>query len=213
MKRNVKNGVYIRNGVENSFNFYTNLRATDKIKFVNTVVDTLVGDNYNFIIRDLIFDFEIVDVFTDVDISDIANANDAISAIEDFLDETNIVEIVKANAQDIIEELSNAVNDGLEYRTGIHKNPITESLGHLLNTLDKKVAGIDTDNVMKMAQVIGNMTGELTPEKMIEAYAKSDVFKEKYEKLIADRENHNAKIDGIITDAKTTKGRKRTTTK
>jgi hypothetical protein len=180
-------GVYTRNGEENTFSYYTTLRAYDKLKFVNFVTDTLVDSNYNYVIRDMIFDISIVHIMTDVDVSDILGSTDAINQIEDFLFETNIVEIVKANADEVINELNNAVDLAIEYKTGIHKNLIAESLSHLLDTLDKKVSGIDTDSMMKMAQVIGNMSGELTVDKMLEAYSKSDMFKEKYKNLMANK--------------------------
>lgn len=183
MNRTVKMGVYNRNGEENTFNYYSTLRAYDKLKFVNFVTDTLIDGNYNFVIRDMIFDIAIVHIMTDIDVSNILESADVVNQIEDFLDETNIVEIVKANADDLIEELNDAVDKNIEYRTGIHKNPITESLSHLLDTLEKKVSGVDTDSMMKMAQVIGNMSGELTADKVLEAYSKSDMFKS----LIANR--------------------------
>ena len=206
MKRTVRTGVYTYNGVEETFTFYTTLRAVDKINFINLVTNVLVGDNYYSIIRDLIFDFEIIDIMTDVDVSNIRNANDAVSAIEDFLENTNIVEIVKANIEDgLIEELNKSVDDNIEYRTGIHKNPIAESLSHLLNTLENKVSDIDTDSMMNMAEIFSGVSGELTADKFIEAYANSDMFKQKYAQMIADREQHNAKIDAagsVIKDAR-----------
>lgn len=186
MNRSVKAGMYIKNGEEVNFNFYTTLRAYDKLKFVNFVTDTLVDGNYNSVIRDMIFDIAIIHIMTDIDVSNILNSSDAINQIEDFLNETNIVEIVKANANALIEELNKAVDDNVEYRTGIHKNPIAESLSHLLNTLEEKVSGIDTEKMMEMAQIFSNVSGELTADKMLEAYSKSDLFKN----LLASRKNN-----------------------
>lgn len=198
MKKNVKVGIYTHNGKEVCFNFYTSLRAVDKIKFVDSVTGYLVGNNYNSVIKDMMFDFTIIDVFTDVDITKIINSDDAINMIEDLLDETNIVAIVKANAErGLIAELEKAVDDNIEYRTGIHKNPLTESLSSLVNTIERKLDGIDTDAMMQMAQVISGMSGEMTPERMLEAYSKSDMFKERYAQLIADRESHNATINNV----------------
>lgn len=185
MIKNVKMGVYNRNGEEFNFNFYTTLQAYDKLEFVNLVTNILVEDNYNSVIRDIAFDIAVVRYLTDVDISDIISEDNNINNIESFLEETNIVEIVKANADEIIEELNDAVDKNIEYRTGIHNNPIADSLSHLINTLEKKIVGIDTDSMMKMAQVIGNMSGELTVDKVVEAYSKSDVFKS----LLANRKN------------------------
>lgn len=209
MNRIVKTGVYIKNGEENKFNFYASLSAVDKIKFVNTVTGTLVGDNYYSFIKDMIFDIAIIHIFTDVDVSDIMSSKNAINEIENYLNETNIVEIIKANVDSgVIEELIKAVDDNIEYRTGIHKNPIAESLSHLLDTIDKKVSGIDTEKMMEMAQVISGMSGELTADKMLEAYSKSDLFKQNYEKIMAERNRHNNDIEAVTT-IKNTKNNKK----
>lgn len=210
MKNFDKMGIYTRNGLEFEFNFHTSLRAVDKMRFVAGVTDLVVSDNYNSIIRDMMFNFNIISIFTDVDISDITDPenNDAINMIEDLLDETNIVEIVIANAQSgLIAELNKAVDDNIEYRTGIHKNPLTESLSNLVNTIERKLDDVDVDSMMELAQIFGGMTGELTPERMLETYEKSDLFKKNYQKMLADREQHKAEIEatGNAVKAATTK--------
>jgi len=140
----------------------------------------------------------IIAVFTDVNTLEIEDAPDSINRIEDFLADTNVVEIVKANVESgLIEELSNAVDDNIEYRTGIHKNPLAESLSSLLNTVNQKMSGIDTDGIMKMADVIGKMTGKLTPEKMVEAYAKSDLFKERLNEAREEKKKQNAEVEKV----------------
>lgn len=215
MKMNTMNGVYTYNGEEHPFNFYTFLNAYNKMLFVNSVTDLLVSDSYNSVIRDLAFDYNIISVFTDVDVSKVANINnttqETLNLMEELVYETNIVEIVKNNViVGLIDELSDAVDDNIRYRTGIHKNPIEESLSHLLNTLESKVAGIDTDNMMKMAQVISNMSGELTADKMLEAYSKSDIFKEKYKNLVANR--NQVEAESSNTTAKKTRSSKKNAT-
>ena len=210
MNRTVKTGVYTRNDKENKFTFYTYLRSVDKIKFINFVTGILIGDNYYSLIRNIVFDIAIVHIFTDVDVSDILSSNDAISKIEDFLVETNIVEIVKANVDSsVIEELSKAIDDNIEYRTGIHKNPITESLSHLLDTIEKKVSSIDIEKMMEMAQVISGMSDELTADKMLEAYSNSDLFKKNYEQIIADRKKHDDKIEVDVAAIKKSRNSKK----
>lgn len=211
MNKNVKMGVYTRNGESISFNFYTNLRAVDKMKFVDTVTSYVVGDNYNSVIRDMMFDFTIIDIFTDVDITEIVNSKtNSINMIEDLLDETNIAAIVKANAESgLIAELEKAVDDNIEYRTGVRRNPIADGISSLLKTIETKLAGIDTDGMMQMAQVISGMSGEMTPERVLEAYSKSDMFKERYAQLLADKERHDAAIEAAGTIKKTTKSGKK----
>lgn len=206
MNRDIKMGVYTKNGEENVFNYYATLRAVDKIKFVNYVTNTLVGDNYNSVIRDIIFDYAIIDIFTDIDTSDIDNSIDPINDIENLLDETNIVDIVKANIPELIDELNKAVDDNIAYRTGIHKNPIAESLSNLLNTINAKVSGIDTEKMMEMAEILSNVSGELTADKAIDAYFKSDVFKQRQNELIESKSKSN-------TETKTVKKSTRTSSK
>ena len=205
MKNFDKMGVYTRNGLEFNFNFHTSLRAVDKMRFVSNVTNLVVGDNYYSVIRDMIFNFNIISIFTDVDISDITDPenNNAINMIEDLLGETNIVSIVIANAEDgLIAELQNAVDDNIAYRTGIQKNPLTESLSNLVNTIERKLDGIDTESMMEAAKIFSGMTGELTPERMLDAYEKSDVFKKNREQMIANREQHTDEIEAAANPVK-----------
>ena len=205
MIKNVMTSVYTRNGEENSFNFYTSLRASDKITFVNSVSDMIVDTNYNSVVRNLIFDFMIINMFTDVDtsyITDVDNQN-AIDMIEDLIDETNIVDIVKENVDfGLIEELDKAVDNNIEYRTGIHKNPISEGLGKILDTLEKKLSIINTEELAQVSKIFNGIQGEFTMDKMIDAYSKSNVFKKKYEKMIDDKEKHIADIEAIASNTK-----------
>lgn len=179
---NIKAGVYNRNGEDFKFNFKTSLTATEKVSFVNSITETLVGDNYNYVLKDIIFDFCIIDTFcVDFDTSDIFKSKSKIESIENLLDETNIVDIIKANVDDgIISELSNAVDLNIEYRTGIHSNPIepiAKSLSKVLDKLERKLDDIDFGTLMGLADDLSSVSGELTMSKMLEAYANSDMYK------------------------------------
>ena len=199
IKKNIKTSVYSYKGKDIAFNFYSNLTAYDKIKFINFVVNALiVGDDYYTIIKQLIFDFEIIDIFTDVDISEIKEASDTINRIEEFLSETNIVEIVKANVdKELIEELSSAVDDNIEYRTGIHKSNFTNVLSHFLKVVENKIENINTEEMMEMATKINNIAGELTPEKILDAYSHTDMFKQKISDINKQHKIRNQKISKI----------------
>lgn len=188
MNIEVKSGVYTRNGEDVPFNFSTNISAYDKVKFVNSVTDMLVGENYNYVIKNLAFDFCIVAVFSDVDTSSVTEAKDGITAMEEFINETDIVDIIKANAlPGVIGELETAVELNIEYRTGIHINPISSSLSSLLDTIEKKVDEVDLDSLMEAAEAMSGISGEFTPEKIIDAYAKTDIFKKNWENAEADK--------------------------
>lgn len=190
-----KTGAYKYNDENVAFDFATSLRAKDKVLFVKFVTDSLVDEDYNYMLKDMIFDFGIIYIFTDVDVSYILSDEcpDQIDMIEDILDETNIVEIVKANAEyGLIEELRQAVDYNIEYKTGIHRNVIAESLSNLLDTVERKMSDIDVDGMMEMAQMVSGVSGELTPERILEAYANSDMYKKQHKQMFADKVKHDA---------------------
>lgn len=193
MNIEIKAGVYTHNGEDVPFNFYTSLSAYNKVRFVDSVVSAIVTDDgYNYVIKDMLFDFWVVNFFTDVDVSKIAEAENNIDAIEDFFDENNIVDIVKINiVPGIIDELEKAVEFNIEYKTGIHINPISSSLSSLLDTIERKVENIDLDSMMDIAEVMSGISGELTADKMLDAYAKTDIFKKNWEKAAADKGSFN----------------------
>lgn len=194
--KNVKIGTYFRNDESYNFNFATDLSAHDKTVFVRTVVDTLVDDTtYDSIIRDMVFDFAIVMLFTDIDTSFTIAVDDndeeisALIPIEQFLEETNVVDIVKANMEvGLLEQLNEAVNKSIEYRTGIHPSPLNDALASLVNTLEKKINEFDMGSMMDMAQKFVGMTGEFTPESIVNAYIDSDIHKKSSEEIAESRE-------------------------
>lgn len=180
MNNEIKTGVYTLDGEDTPFAFYTSLSAYRKAQFVNSVSNILVGDNYNYVIRDLAFDFCIVAIFTDIDTSDVQDADDGITAMEEFVDKFKpVVDIVKANSVDgVLDELHTAIDLNIEYRTGIHINPISSSLASLLDTIERKVDGIDLNSMMDLAQSMAGISDELTADKLLDAYAKTNIFKE-----------------------------------
>lgn len=183
--KNVMNGVYTYMGENHNFNFATDLSAFSKLGFVNSVVETIVSDkHYNSIVRDLIFDFNIICIFTDVSTSftnvvdDDGNRVNPVNPIEQFLEETNVVDIVKANMRDgLLEELNAAVDKSVQYLTGIHPSPIADSLAKLLSTLEKKIDKVDLDDMMEMAQKFASMTEDFTLDNVIDKYMNSETHK------------------------------------
>lgn len=198
--KNVKTGAYTYKNESIPFNFYTELRAVDKIKFINAVCDTLIDTNYYSVIRDLVFDFQIVNVFTDVVVPELQDSPSPISIIEEFLDDTNIVEIVKANVdKKLIAELEKAVDENIEYRTGIHKNTLEDALTSLLHTVEQKINDVDTEGMMEMAMKLNSISDELTPERILQAYSETDMFKNRIYEKEQERQNHDAVIKKAAT--------------
>ena len=198
--KNVKTGAYTYKNESVPFNFYTELRAVDKIKFINAVCDTLIDTNYYSVIRDLVFNFQIVNVFTDVVVPELQDSPSPISIIEEFLDDTNIVEIVKTNVdKKLIAELEKAVDENIEYRTGIHKNTLEDALTSLLHTVEQKINDVDTEGMMEMAMKLNSISDELTPERILQAYSETDMFKNRIYEKEQERQNHDAAIKKAAT--------------
>lgn len=144
-----KKGSYTYNGVEYEFEYKTNLKASEKIDFVNLVVNSLVEDGYFSILRNMLFDFELIRAFTNIDVSEIANSVNAIDKIEYFLENTNIVEVIKANISiSLIIELNNCVDDNIQYRTGIKVKTIENALVSILEVLEEKVKKVNVKDLM-----------------------------------------------------------------
>ena len=181
----MKNGVFTYNNESYNFEFKTSLSAYDKQVFVKTVVGNLVDDaGYDVVIKDLIFDFVIIEVFTNIDTSfinmedDEGNDINPIILIEHFLEETNVVDIVKENMETgLLDELNRAVDLDIQYLTGIHPNPINEAITSLISTIEKKIGEVDLDSMMSMAQKFAGMTEDFTLDNIVNAYMNSDIHK------------------------------------
>lgn len=191
MIKEIKNGVFTYNDESYNFDFKTYLSAYDKQVFVKTVVKNLVNDDgYDVIIKDLIFDFTIIEMFTNIDTSFINmkdnNGDDIypVILIEHFLEETNVVDIVKANMEvGLLDELNRAVDLNIQYLTGICPNPINEALARLVSTIEDKINKIDLDSAMDMIDKFANMKEDFSVENIVNAYMNSDVHKENLEQI------------------------------
>lgn len=185
MIKEVKTGTYFKGEESFNFNFNTDLSVANKLKFVNSVCNLVVnGNSYNSVIKDLVFDFFIIDIMTDIDMSEFKKSSAFLDDVEEFLMETNIVEIVKANVfPTLFDELNNAVDDSIEYLTGIHKNPLNNALTSLINTFERKISEVDLENMMSVANKLNGITDDFTIENLVNAYVKSDVHKQNLEEI------------------------------
>lgn len=185
MMKEMKTGFFTYNDESYEFIFKTSLSAYEKMVFVKTVVDMLVSDDsYNVVVKDSISDFAIIEVFTNIDTSFVEikddNGNDVnpIIPIEHFLEETNVVDIIKENMEDgLLDELNKAVDLNVQYLTGIHLNPIGESIASLISTIENKVGNIDLDSMMDMVNKFAGMTKDFTVDNLVSAYMDSDIHK------------------------------------
>lgn len=184
--KEMKNGAFAYNNESYNFEFKTSLSAYEKQFFVKTVVKNLIDEyGYDVVIRDLIFDFVIIEVFTNIDTSFINMKDDngedihPIILVEHFLEESNVVDIVKANMESgLLEDLNHAVDLNIQYITGIHPNPLGESIAKLVSTIEKKLNEVDLNDTMDMVRKFANMNEDFTVENIVNAYMNSDIHKD-----------------------------------
>ena len=199
MIKETKLGTYIYGEKSYEFTFETNLSISEKCKFVNSVVSLIVDtENYNSIIRDLIFDFYTIEFFTKIDTTELRQSDNFLDDVDDFLLETNIVEIVRENAfPALFNELNDAVDKAIEYKTGIHPSPLNEALSRLINTLDKKVNEFDMSSAMEMAQKFARMTGDLNVDNVVNAYINSDTHKKNLDEIAKSKKGKKSKKNEV----------------
>ena len=168
------------------------------MRFVKSVVDYIVTDkDFYSVLKDLFFSFEIIDVFTDVDLSEINDSVDAISSVDDFVNNSNIVEIVKANARaGLIEELEEAVDFDISYRTGIHVNSITTALTKLINTVNSQVKDLDMATMVDFAESVNGISENLTADSIVKAYINSGLYKKNHSE-IDDNRSGNIDVENV----------------
>ena len=196
MVKNVMIGSYIYNDETVDFNFYTNLTMSEKIEFISGVTNVLIGENYLPVLRDMMFDYFVIKLFTDVNTPDIGEDDDVIEIIEEFLEVTDIVDVVKANMDfGLIEELNYGIDKNIEYKTGIRKNDLNEALASLVNTLERKVNEIDLTGAMEMVSKFAGMTDDFTTENIVKAFTMTDEFKKNVAELEASKERRTKMVE------------------
>jgi hypothetical protein len=189
--KEVKTGTYIYNGDTYNFNFYTDLTCAKELEFVNSVVGILVDDNYyNSVIRDLIFDFYIIDIMTDIDTTELENSDTFLNDVEQFLEDTNIVEIVKANmSASLLYGLNDGVDKSIQYLTGVRPDHLNDALASLISTIEKKIGEINLNDVTDMLQKFSGMGKDFTMENLVNTYMNSDIHKKNLEEVEKSKNN------------------------
>ena len=201
-----KIGVYKKNDEDYSFNYNTDLSMIDKITFVNSVTDYIVNNYYNYIARNLFFDFEIIKMFTDYDLTYLRDSDSSISEIEKLLKETNIVDIVKENMNaGLLDDLRESVSLNIEFKTGIHKDNFKDAIVSLINVIQGKLENVDINELVKFAGLFGEHIEDFTPQKILDAYGKSDIFKKRSREI---EKRQQEKMDKTIQEMKQNVGLK-----
>lgn len=194
---------YVSNGVDIEFNYYYDIPMSYKIAFVNSVANPVVGDDYYYpMIKDVLFDFRMVQFFTDID-TGVVDGDDTLDQMVEFLESTNAADIVKVSVNfDVVQELYDSVDKAIEYKTGIHPSPIADGIASILDVVENKLSRIDVDGMQDAMRVFGKLQGDITPDKMLEAYANSDVFKKMHDDVVKKQDERDKKAEDRLNIVK-----------
>lgn len=175
----IMKSTYFMDGQEKDFKFRTSLTASQICNFVNFVTESIISNSYYSHLKDIMFDYAIIKFMTDVETTEVDDSENVIDVIEKLLSSTDIVKTVKNNCVDgFIEKLESAVNDNVEYRTGVHTYSIEKSLGKLIQKVIEQVESVDIDEIMSFAKAFSENTNGITSDSIVESYMNSDAYKE-----------------------------------
>ena len=166
---------------EIDFKYRTELTLQQKVSFVNFVLGVIFDDDYCFsIIKNEVFDIALIYMFTDVLKYD-EDFTFSLNNIEEMLNTTNVIEILKKEIDnDLIKGLNEVIDINIAYKTGVNVNSISTSFSSLLKTIENKVSDFDVDEFSNTLKKFGDITNGMSPDKIIELYTKTDAYKKNY---------------------------------
>ena len=166
---------------EIDFKYRTELTLQQKVSFVNFVLGVIFDDDYCFsIIKNEVFDIALIYMFSDVLKYD-EDFTFSLNNIEEMLNTTNVIEILKKEIDnDLIKDLNEVIDMNIAYKTGINVNSISTSFSSLLKTIENKVSDFDVDEFSNTLKKFGDITNGMSPDKIMELYTKTDAYKKNY---------------------------------
>ena len=166
---------------EIDFKYRTELTLQQKVSFVNFVLGVIFDDDYCFsIIKNEVFDIALIYMFTDV-LQYEEDFTFSLNNIEEMLNTTNVIEILKKEIDnDLIKDLNEVIDINIAYKTGINVNSISTSFSSLLKTIENKVSDFDVDEFSNTLKKFGDITNGMSPDKIMELYTKTDAYKKNY---------------------------------
>lgn len=166
---------------EIDFKYRTELTLQQKVSFVNFVLGVIFDDDYCFsIIKNEVFDIALIYMFTDV-LKYEEDFTFSLNNIEEMLNTTNVIEILKKEIDnDLIKGLNEVIDINIAYKTGVNVNSISTSFSSLLKTIENKVSDFDVDEFSNTLKKFGDITNGMSPDKIMELYTKTDAYKKNY---------------------------------
>lgn len=188
-------GVYTYNG--ENIEYYYSLFATcsEQMTFVDTVTSVVVTKNaFMPLVRDIAFNFTLVNMFTDIDDNNFKNddGNIDIDIFENFDKQTGVSDFLKSVIDEkIIASLNDSIDSNIAYKTGIHKDSISTAIVNLIKTLEKKMSQLGGDvDIAKVNNFIQKFNSSgLNAESIVKTYLDSDTYKKNVDDVIGAKNN------------------------
>lgn len=173
---------------EYEYTYKTDLSLKEKAEFVVLVTNKVVSEHYNKMMYNFVFDLELIRMFADIDIEKTVlgideNADDweHIFALQRFMTETTVLSEIKDGIRPgLLDELKEAVDYNIEYKTGIHHNRVEDAIMGLIDLLSEKVKSlaIDSDSAKKIVELFPRFVKNTSSQEIINAIASSPEIRE-----------------------------------
>ena len=188
---------------EIDFKYRTELTLQQKVSFVNFVLGVIFDDDYCFsIIKNEVFDIALIYMFTDV-LKYEEDFTFSLNNIEEMLNTTNVIEILKKEIDnDLIKDLNEVIDKNIAYKTGVNVNSISTSFSSLLKTIENKVSDFDVDEFSNTLKKFGDITNGMSPDKIIELYTKTDAYKKNYKGTLSTKNKQIRELKKEINNNK-----------
>lgn len=173
---------------EYEYTYKTDLSLKEKAEFVVLVTNKVVSEHYNKTMYNFVFDLELILMFADIDIEKTVlgvyeNADDweYIFALQRFMTKTTVLSEIKDGIRPgLLDELKEAVDCNIEYKTGIQLNRVEDAIMGLIDLLSEKVKSlvIDSDSAKKIVELFPRFVKNTSSQEIINAIASSPEIRE-----------------------------------
>ena len=188
---------------EVDFQYCTELNLQEKVDFINGVLQVLFQNNYYYsILKQKVFDFMLINFFTNV-IKNEEEFDLTLIKMDDIVINTTIIDVIYDKVdKNLIQELYDAIEVNIEYKTGIHKDELSTTFSNLLKELNDKVSNLDIENLVSSLSKLGDISNNATLDKILDAYTKTDAYKKNYQKTVRNKNKQIRELKEKVNETK-----------
>lgn len=192
--------VYTYNGEDVEFQYSSSATYLEQITFVNTVTSVVANEDYMPLLKDIIFNYTLVSMFTDIDVTMFeTKGNVDIDTFADFDKQTGVSDFLKSVIdEDIIYSLNDSVDCNIAYKTGIHRDSVSTAIVDLIKVAERKLSAwdgnIDSKEVAKFIEKFN--VSDLNAESVVKTYLNTDIHKNKVSDVVEAKNKEIKELKG-----------------